>query len=415
MDKETLSNYGWIVICVLVLAVLLALATPFGTFVSDAVKTTTQGLFDTNLNALDSVNIETDDLKFDSSNKSSPPEINTTIPEGGTYYVGVTSIKLGDYTGATSIYNTGDTFPENFVPVNGDVFVYGDYEYRYNSYYALDYDYSWVLDNAQNGWGVHVLKTNQTTYSEIVNSIANKPVTNLYCTFFGCNKMTTTPILPPNITHMFDTFGDCTSLTTISKIPINVIDMSYTFNYCTSLTTAPTIPNKVTNMEGTFNNCTSLTTPPDMNKAINITNMSSTFSECTFLKTAPILPNSVINLSYAFYNCTSLETAPTIPHTVTDIGYTFQGCEAMTTPPPTIPNSITSMVYTFHNCKSLTGTIEINANPSIMESGNCFYGVDFENQNLNFIGTSLMLDKLGLTGTNYCTNCNGKCLNNHYK
>ena len=30
MDKETLSNYGWIVICVLVLAVMLALATPFG-------------------------------------------------------------------------------------------------------------------------------------------------------------------------------------------------------------------------------------------------------------------------------------------------------------------------------------------------------------------------------------------------
>ena len=30
MDKETLSNYGWIVICVLVLAVMIALATPFG-------------------------------------------------------------------------------------------------------------------------------------------------------------------------------------------------------------------------------------------------------------------------------------------------------------------------------------------------------------------------------------------------
>ena len=46
MDKETLSNYGWIVICVLVLAVMLALATPFGNFISTAVKSTTQGLFD---------------------------------------------------------------------------------------------------------------------------------------------------------------------------------------------------------------------------------------------------------------------------------------------------------------------------------------------------------------------------------
>lgn len=55
MDKETLSNYGWIVICVLVLAVMLALATPFGQFISDAVWNTANGLFDTNNNALDNV------------------------------------------------------------------------------------------------------------------------------------------------------------------------------------------------------------------------------------------------------------------------------------------------------------------------------------------------------------------------
>ena len=53
MDKETLSNYGWIVICILVLSVMIALATPFGSFVSEAVQSTTQGLFDVNVNALD--------------------------------------------------------------------------------------------------------------------------------------------------------------------------------------------------------------------------------------------------------------------------------------------------------------------------------------------------------------------------
>ena len=37
MDKETLSNYGWIVICVIVLAVMIALATPFATLIKDAV------------------------------------------------------------------------------------------------------------------------------------------------------------------------------------------------------------------------------------------------------------------------------------------------------------------------------------------------------------------------------------------
>ena len=65
MDKETLSNYGWIVICVLVLAVMIALASPFGVFVSDAIKSTTQGLFDVNQNALNStglINIESQEF-----------------------------------------------------------------------------------------------------------------------------------------------------------------------------------------------------------------------------------------------------------------------------------------------------------------------------------------------------------------
>lgn len=67
MDKETLSNYGWIVICVLVLAVMIALATPFGTFVADAIKSTTQGLFDVNQSALNSTGlINIDGQEFDS-------------------------------------------------------------------------------------------------------------------------------------------------------------------------------------------------------------------------------------------------------------------------------------------------------------------------------------------------------------
>lgn len=64
MDKETLSNYGWIVICVLVLAVMIALAGPFGNFIANAVKSTTQGLFDTNQNALDVAGIEIEEQTF---------------------------------------------------------------------------------------------------------------------------------------------------------------------------------------------------------------------------------------------------------------------------------------------------------------------------------------------------------------
>ena len=52
MDKETLSNYGWVVICVLVLVVMIALATPFGNYIAQAVKHTTEGLFGASQKAL---------------------------------------------------------------------------------------------------------------------------------------------------------------------------------------------------------------------------------------------------------------------------------------------------------------------------------------------------------------------------
>lgn len=40
MDKNTLSHYGWIVVLILILSVLLALATPFGKFVGKAFEAT---------------------------------------------------------------------------------------------------------------------------------------------------------------------------------------------------------------------------------------------------------------------------------------------------------------------------------------------------------------------------------------
>ena len=52
MDKETLSNYGWVVICVLVLVVMIALATPFGKYIAEAVKNTTKSLFDASHKAM---------------------------------------------------------------------------------------------------------------------------------------------------------------------------------------------------------------------------------------------------------------------------------------------------------------------------------------------------------------------------
>jgi hypothetical protein len=55
MDKNTLSSYGWIVVLVLILSVLLALCTPFGSFIADGIRSFTGGFVDTNNAAMEQV------------------------------------------------------------------------------------------------------------------------------------------------------------------------------------------------------------------------------------------------------------------------------------------------------------------------------------------------------------------------
>ena len=43
MDKETLSNYGWIIVCVIIIALMIVLATPFGTYIKEALKSLING------------------------------------------------------------------------------------------------------------------------------------------------------------------------------------------------------------------------------------------------------------------------------------------------------------------------------------------------------------------------------------
>ena len=61
MDKNTLSNYGWIVIAVLVLSVMIALATPFGNYVKDATVNTLDGLIGVSDNALGVISLSRND------------------------------------------------------------------------------------------------------------------------------------------------------------------------------------------------------------------------------------------------------------------------------------------------------------------------------------------------------------------
>jgi len=287
MDKETLSNYGWIVICVLVLAVMIALATPFGQFVADAVKSTTQGLFDVNKNALNAAGVpglSIADQEFDT------PGNRPTIPEGGTYTTGYIVIDPDGFWDVDDsnvvTYTSGDAFPET--PSIGDTYTYGNYEYRYNFYFH-EFGASWQANASQNGWAVRCIN-NVADPGPIMESINGEPITSLSFTFDDCTALTDLSdfVIPSNVTSMLGTFSDCTSLTTAPEIPNGVTDMDNTFWGCTSLTTAPEIPSSVKNMGSTFFNCTSLTgtitintTPSNYFQCLYNTRIREILGDCT--------------------------------------------------------------------------------------------------------------------------------------
>ena len=69
MDKQTLSNYGWLVIVTLILAVMLAFATPFGTYVGDGVVSVANGIVGTSNDATDKNNLSQSEIEWDTKTK----------------------------------------------------------------------------------------------------------------------------------------------------------------------------------------------------------------------------------------------------------------------------------------------------------------------------------------------------------
>lgn len=393
MDKETLSNYGWIVICVLVLAVMLALATPFGDFVADAVKSTTQGLFDVNQKALNQTGLIPGGIRdqlFDTQNNNNTElKHNGTIPSGGKY------IRYINYRYDSNVYDyvyddmviwngdNGDSFPET---QDNDRYQYEDYEYTYHEEESGRPAYV-------SGWNVQlntkITDKNQKRYGKILSEINNIPVTSMYETFRNCLNLEIIPEIPNTIKSMVMTFENCQSLINLEdfNIPHGVTELFGTFEGCTELMYPPQIPISATTIEYMFTNCTALKFAPDLTENINLIYMGYAFENCTSMEYIKIIPENAHSLPSTFQNCTSLKTAPIIHKNVMVLQYVFYGCT------------------------SLTGTVTINSETNW--TGKAFENIDFEKQNLYLNGMHPRLDGLGSQGKNYCAECNGKCNKTH--
>ena len=268
--KKIFEEYGGVIVA-LITTTTLAAGGETGGWIGNAFKNV----------VTQSVNKATEGIETGSNNNGNTAaepiilERGAIIPEGGTYYVGVTSkyiesedknlCLIGDYEGATAVYTAGEKMPETLN--SGDIFVYGDYEYRYEMDYYHDNYNDWRWNSTVNGWGAAVLDRTKTEYGQLCTTINGENLYTLTDTYESCTNMTIAPSIPTTVARLSETFRECSSLTDVSNLVIHegVESMYSTFVYCTSLTTVPTVSNTVINMYQTFYGCSELTGEIEIN------------------------------------------------------------------------------------------------------------------------------------------------------
>lgn len=249
-------------------------------------------------------------------------------------------------TAYEGVLSGGASFPAVFQ--DKDIFLYGDYAYRY----GRDYDDNIVAD----GWSAVVAVVNDaeginnTTFPEFAfNDKSTFDNAGLICESINGKE----------IKSLYRLFNECPALRTFAngfQIPSDVTVVTGIFRSCSSLEELPagfTIPDNVTAVDSMFANCTSL---EGLHEGFTI-------------------PGNVTAAMSMFYNCTALEELPAgfaIPSGMTNIMQMFYGCGALASLPSgfTVPSGVTQMERVFWNCYMLSDTITINANPTSYSS--CF-------------------------------------------
>jgi hypothetical protein len=240
MDKSTLSNYGWIVVVTLVLAVMLALATPFGDYVGQGASEILKSYATASNNAVNPDNIETQSKDWDIYLNNN--EKNHTVVADNAIYT--------DINGKT--YTTGAPIPTK--AEIGDTYECGSYIYEYVG----------ITDK----WKVSVKSKDQVTYEPFLEAINGEPIFSALSLFDGCTKLEYLPegfTVPEGIYIMQNFFRNCSSLKTIPstfKIPSTARLLANMFKNCTSLESLPetfVIPSTVGVVNYMFEGCSNLT------------------------------------------------------------------------------------------------------------------------------------------------------------
>lgn len=402
MDKETLSNYGWIVICVMVLAVMLAFASPFGNFVAEAIKSTTQGLFDVNQGALDSAGIEIMQQEFETmlngTTKSECPIrfgeqysmndtedaiiyvfyedgsidftwlywgeilISDTMPAGTCGYDGLNLTGIDEETGETIVVGTVSADGTQIDMGEGGILVLGSPCLHPNKeIVALDSE-SGTLRCSDCNCDIRTVYKCPDDGIYYVD-VSDKSSTD-YTTATAVYQAGEYIMTPPSYDDVYLS-GDYKYTYTGSgwKAEINTLVKDKNQQSYGEITRKNINGKFVTSLAYTFQGCSQLTTVPSIPDTV--TDMKCTFYQCRILKTAPLMPSGVTNMTYTFYGCYALETYIgskdgigdfsdyVIPSEVTSMSGTFKYCYLLTYAPQ-LPEKVQLMNGTFGDTALIT-------------------------------------------------------------
>ena len=331
MDKNTLSNYGWIVIAVLVLSVMIALATPFGEYIKAGVESTTAGLFDTSEKALNVVGMSAKGDGSGSTEKATVLDsgkcgdnLNWELLSDGTLHISGTG-PMYDYikyskTRQSPWYKYRN---EPYISDDGSMILNPDgTEYVSTDSYYADNPNGWhynkiVIDEGVTyigNWAFYRVCVDELTFPETVTE------TGYFCIRYSPTIKT---VNLPNSLLILDDYGISrnlvletinfgNSLTTLGiaacnnnpKLTTAILPDSVTSINQMLHTTHDGITGEVTEV-GFFDACKSL-------KNVSLGSVTSvaqrTFLNCSSLESI-VIPNTVLWIDeYAFANCESLKT-----------------------------------------------------------------------------------------------------------
>ena len=340
MDKRSLGEWGWIIVIVLILAFIIAFASPFGTYIVTSVKgllfsfgqTADTGL--AGLTAPDNLQVNNDVFSFDPVSGATGYKV--SIAGGTPFDTTDTSTDISDkliglggeveitvwatkdtIEGPSSsmtylvpgLYETGSNYTTLITPwsdmvANGNIVEDGKLVYG-----------SWDGEGNDPLAGDLAIKSG----IETIDYMAFSYFPNLTGVYF-----------PDSVVTIDDyAFLSCSALKEI-KLSARLYEIgTHSFANCTALIKVE-IPDSVVEIGvGAFANCPNLTTVKLSNSLT--TAIDGCFSGCSSLQSI-VFPEGITNIGGNFAtNCTSL-TSVAIPVSVKTLNYkAFSGCSSLTT------------------------------------------------------------------------------------